>query len=81
MLIGLVLSHNLSGYALRYFGSKLFGLDEKSARTVAFEVGMQNAGLASGIAFAMGRLEIMGLATAVFGPIMNITGSSLATIW
>lgn len=81
VLIGVVLAHNLSGYALGYFGSKLFGLDEKSARTVAFEVGMQNAGLASGIALEMGRLATMGLAPAVFGPLMNITGSSLATIW
>ncbi|MGB5358022.1 MAG: bile acid:sodium symporter family protein, partial [Eudoraea sp.] len=57
------------------------GLDKKSARTVAFEVGMQNAGLASGIALEMGRVATMGLAPAVFGPMMNITGSSLATWW
>ncbi|MGB5170434.1 MAG: bile acid:sodium symporter family protein, partial [Eudoraea sp.] len=47
----------------------------------AFEVGMQNAGLASGIALEMGRVATMGLAPAVFGPMMNITGSSLATWW
>ncbi|MEM6865041.1 MAG: bile acid:sodium symporter family protein, partial [Bacteroidota bacterium] len=50
-------------------------------RTVAFEVGMQNSGLASGIALEMGRLATMGLAPAVFGPFMNISGSSLATLW
>lgn len=81
VLIGVVFAHNLSGYLLGYYGSKLVGLDEKSSRTVAFEVGMQNAGLASGIALEMGRLATMGLAPAVFGPLMNITGSSLATIW
>ena len=42
---------------------------------------MQNAGLASGIALEMGRVATMGLAPAVFGPMMNITGSSLATWW
>ncbi len=42
---------------------------------------MQNAGLASGIALTMGRLATVGLAPAVFGPMMNITGSSLATWW
>lgn len=76
-----MIAHNLSGYVLGYYGGRLVGLDEKSSRTVAFEVGMQNAGLASGIALDMGRLATMGLAPAVFGPFMNITGSSLATIW
>ncbi|MFT4746552.1 MAG: BASS family bile acid:Na+ symporter, partial [Congregibacter sp.] len=36
---------------------------------------------ASGIAVEMGRIASMGLAPAVFGPIMNITGSSLAAWW
>ncbi len=81
ILIGVVIAHNFSGYLLGYYGGKLMGLDEKSSRTVAFEVGMQNSGLASGIALEMGRLATMGLAPAVFGPLMNITGSSLATIW
>lgn len=69
------------GYSLGYGLSRIFGLDQKSARTVAFEVGMQNSGLASGIALEMGRVATMGLAPAVFGPMMNITGSSLATWW
>ncbi len=81
ILIMVVLVHNFSGYLLGYYGSKLVGLDERSSRTVAFEVGMQNSGLASGIALEMGRLATMGLAPAVFGPLMNISGSSLATIW
>ena len=81
LLIVAVILHNLIGYFFGYWGSRLFGLDRKSARTVAFEVGMQNAGLASGIALEMGRVATMGLAPAVFGPLMNITGSSLATWW
>jgi BASS family bile acid:Na+ symporter len=81
LLIVLVLIHNLSGYVLGYTSAKLFGLDEASARTIAFEVGMQNSGLASGIAVEMGKVASMGLAPAVFGPTMNITGSSLAVWW
>ena len=50
-------------------------------RTIALEVGMQNGGLASGIALQMGKVATIGLAPAVFGPMMNITGSSLATWW
>lgn len=80
-LIGVVLVHNILGYILGYNLSRFFGLDQKSARTIAFEVGMQNGGLASGIALEMGRVATMGLAPAVFGPMMNITGSSLATWW
>ncbi|MEM9859772.1 MAG: bile acid:sodium symporter family protein [Bacteroidota bacterium] len=81
LLIGLVIIHNMSGYFLGYWGSRLAGLDQKSSRAVALEVGMQNSGLASGIALEMGKVATMGLAPAVFGPLMNITGSSLATWW
>ncbi len=81
LLVVLGLAHNLSGYFFGYWGCRLFGLDEKSCRTIAFEVGMQNAGLASGIASEMGKVATLGLAPAIFGPMMNITGSSLATWW
>jgi BASS family bile acid:Na+ symporter len=56
-------------------------MSERDARTVAIEVGMQNGGLASGIAKEMGKIATVGLAAAVFGPIMNITGSTLASYW
>lgn len=81
ILIAVVLVHNSIGYLLGYNICRLFGMDQKSSRTIAFEVGMQNSGLASGIALEMGRVATMGLAPAVFGPLMNITGSSLATWW
>lgn len=81
LLIALVLVHNILGYMFGYFSAKLFGMDESSCRTIAFEVGMQNSGLASGIAVEMGRTATMGLAPAVFGPAMNITGSTLAAWW
>jgi BASS family bile acid:Na+ symporter len=75
------LIHNLTGYSLGYWLCKLVGMDEKSCRTISLEVGMQNGGLASGIALEMGKVATIGLAPAVFGPMMNITGSSLATWW
>lgn len=81
MLIILVIIHNVLGYILGYSSAKLMGMDEASSRTIAFEVGMQNSGLASGIALEMGRVASIGLAPAVFGPMMNITGSSLAVWW
>lgn len=84
--IGLILIlaciiHNLMGYGLGYGICNLLGVEERSCRTIAFEVGMQNSGLASGIALQMGKVATIGLAPSVFGPLMNITGSSLATWW
>jgi len=81
LLILACLLHNVTGYTLGYWICRLFRMDEKSCRTIALEVGMQNGGLASGIALEMGRVATVGLAPAVFGPMMNITGSSLATYW
>lgn len=73
--------HNMAGYFLGYWGCRLFRMPERDCRTIALEVGMQNGGLASGIALEMGKVATVGLAPAVFGPVMNITGSSLATYW
>ncbi len=81
LLIGLVLIHNLFGYTLGYWTGRLFRMPEKDCRTIAIEVGMQNGGLASGIAKEMGKIATIGLAPAVFGPLMNITGSILASYW
>jgi bile acid:Na+ symporter, BASS family len=80
-LIFAAMIHNAAGYSLGYWGCRLVGLDETSCRTIAFEVGMQNGGLASGIAAELGRASTLGLAPAVFGPWMNVSGSLLANWW
>jgi BASS family bile acid:Na+ symporter len=81
LLLVTSLLHNLAGYSLGYGVSWLFGMPEKDRRTVAFEVGMQNGGLASGLALQMGKIATVGLAPAIFGPLMNVTGSALASFW
>jgi BASS family bile acid:Na+ symporter len=86
MQVGLILViacflHNVLGYTLGYWCCRMVGLSEQSSRSVAFEVGMQNAGMASGLALQMGQLATTGLAPAVFGPLMNTTGSMLANWW
>lgn len=81
LLILACLIHNCAGYFLGYWLCRLLRMEERDCRTIALEVGMQNAGLASGIAVEMGRIATVGLAAAVFGPMMNITGSSLAMWW
>jgi bile acid:Na+ symporter, BASS family len=81
LLIVAVTLHNLSGYFLGYWSSRLLRMSERDCRTVALEVGLQNGGLASSLALSMGKLATVGLASAVFSPVMNITGSSLALWW
>ncbi|MEL6926075.1 MAG: bile acid:sodium symporter family protein [Bacteroidota bacterium] len=79
VVVGIV--HNALGYVLGYWACRMFRMPERDCRTIALEVGMQNAGLASGIAVEMGKVATVGLAPAIFGPWMNISGSSLATYW
>ena len=81
LLLVACLIHNLAGYLLGYHACRLLGMDERSCRTIALEVGLQNSGLASGLALQMGRVATVGLAPAIFGPLMNITGSTLASWW
>lgn len=81
LMVLAVLLHNGLGYLLGYWGARLAGLDEQSCRTVSIEVGLQNAGIASGIALKLGKLATMGLAAVLFGPLMNFTGSLLANWW
>jgi BASS family bile acid:Na+ symporter len=81
LLVITSLLHNLTGYTLGYSLSWLVGMPERDRRTIAFEVGMQNGGLASGLALQMGKVATVGLAPAIFGPLMNITGSVLANWW
>lgn len=73
--------HNLLGYVFGYWLSRASGLDKNSSRSVAFEVGLQNGAMASGLAAQMGKLGTIGLAAAIFSPWMNVSGSILANHW
>jgi BASS family bile acid:Na+ symporter len=81
LLIVATFIHNIAGYFLGYWSARILRFRERDCRTIALEVGMQNAGLASGLALALGKLATAGLAPAIFGPVMNVTGSSLASWW
>lgn len=81
LLILAAVIHNSAGYFLGYWGCRLLKMKEADCRTIALEVGMQNGGLASGIAIEIGKVATVGLAPAVFGPWMNISGSALASWW
>ena len=81
LLIFAAVLHNATGYFLGYWGSRAFRLSEIDSRTVSVEVGMQNGGMASGIAMEILKSAKAALAPAIFGPWMNISGSILASWW
>lgn len=81
LLLMAAVIHNVAGYFLGYWGCRLFKMNKTDSRTIAFEVGMQNGGMAAGIASEMGRAATMGLFPAVFGTWMDISGSVLANWW
>jgi len=81
LLVLAAVLHNGLGYGFGYAGARLARLDESACRAVAMEVGMQNGGMASGIAIDVLRSTSAALAPAIFGPWMNISGSLLAGWW
>ena len=81
LLIVATFIHNMGGYFLGYWSARLLKFPERDCRTIALEVGMQNAGLASALAKGMGKIATVGLASVIFGTMMNVTGSSLASWW
>jgi BASS family bile acid:Na+ symporter len=80
-LIAAAMIHNFVGYVLGYWLARAARLDKITSRTVAIEVGMQNAGMASGLAMSVLQSAEAALAPAIFGPWMNISGAILAAYW
>lgn len=73
------------GYLLGYWVSRLIGaflpLDECDARTIAIEVGMQNAGLASALAVTVLGSTIAALPANAAAIVGSTSGSLLANYW
>ena len=72
---------NATGYAVGYGAARLLGLDARDSRTVAIEVGLQNGGMATGLAFNVLHSPAAALAAATFGPWSAVTSSTLASWW
>ena len=81
VLFGASVCHNAVGFLLGYWGARAIGLDRRDSKTVAIEVGMQNGGMATGLAFNVFNSEIVAMASAVFGPWSAVSGSALASYW
>lgn len=77
--------HNSFGYASGYWLTRLLGrfahLDERDARTVAIEVGMQNGGMAGALATDVLKSAVAALPANVFSIWMNFSGSLIANRW
>ena len=77
--------HTTVGYSLGYGISRLLGLwlpiDERDARTVAIEVGMQNGGMAAALAVNVLHSSVAALPANAAAIWMNLSGSTLANFW
>ena len=77
--------HNTCGYVLGYWGTRLLSLvaqiSERDCRTVAIEVGMQNAGMCQALAMDVMKSAAAALAPTIFGVWMDFSGSMLANWW
>lgn len=78
VLLAVVL-HNVLGYLVGYGFAALTQQPERVRRTVAVEVGMQNSGLAAGLA-AQYLSPLAALPGAVFSVWHNISGALLAAV-
>lgn len=81
MLIVVCFLHSTAGFILGYWACRAMGMDKLTCRTISLEVGLQNAGMASGIAAELKKVATLGLAPIVFGPVMNVTASTIANWW
>lgn len=77
LVLAAVILHNGLGLALGYSVGKLLRVPETSCRTIAIEVGMQNSGLAGGLAKQYFSPEAA-LPGAVFSVWHNLSGALLA---
>lgn len=80
-ILSSVIVHNASGLMLGYWGARLFRLDEKSCRTIAVEVGMQNSGMAAGLALEVFKSPLAAVPGVVYSSWHNISGAILASWW
>ena len=82
VILLVVVLHNCLGYALGFSIARMLGLSWKKAVALSVEVGMQNSGLAVGLAKA--HFASMAAATvpgAIFSAWHNISGAMLAWLY
>ena len=82
IIILVVILHNCLGYALGFAIAHVAGLTWKKAVALSIEVGMQNSGLAVGLAKAhFASMPLAAAPGAVFSAWHNISGAVLAWLY
>lgn len=76
-----VMVHNFLGLLLGYWSAKALRLKERDCRTIAVEVGMQNSGMAAGLALSVFKSSLAAAPGVVYSSWHNITGAILASWW
>lgn len=72
--------HNGFGLGLGYGAARGLGMTHRKSKAIAFEIGMENSGLA--VALALAHLDpVAALPGAIFSVWHNFTGSVLAGYW
>lgn len=79
-ILGIVVVLNGVGLTLGYVAARAVGLEEPARRAVSVEVGMQNSGLAAGLARTHFAPEAA-VPAAIFSVWHNVSGSLLASFW
>lgn len=75
-----VMLHNVLGLTLAYNVCRLLRLETKVCRTIAFEVGLQNSGVATALAMNF-FTPVAAVPGTIFSIWHNISGSALAAYW
>ncbi len=75
-----VLVHNLGGFLVGFLAGKVLGLDNKRAKTLSIEIGMQNSGLSTVLAVKFFS-PITALPSAIFSLSQNILGVLLSVLF
>ena len=82
LIVGVVILHNVLGYATGYSVGKLLKLEPAKCRAISIEVGMQNSGLATSLAAThFAAYPLATIPGAVFSVWHNISGAVLANLY
>jgi len=76
-----VILHNFTGLVFGYWGARMCGLGETECRTISIEVGLQNSGMAAGIALDVFKSKLAATPGVIYSSWHNMTGALLASWW
>ena len=80
LVLGVVLTHNILGFLFGFLFGWLAGLDNRLAKTLSIEVGMQNSGLSTVLALKFFS-QLSALPSAIFSLSQNILGVLLSFVF